>query len=79
MNFAASQHLDSRREILHLHDLSKIGEEIFDKGKQTLGALSKFLLKRADIPEFIEDLPDMLTLAMKKKHEASGADEAERA
>jgi hypothetical protein len=35
-------------------------------GKQPLGALSKLLLKPADIPEFIEDLPDVLTLAKKK-------------
>jgi hypothetical protein len=46
--------------------------------KQPLGALSKLLLIPADIPEFIEDLPDVLMLA-KKKHEAPGADEAERA
>jgi hypothetical protein len=35
-------------------------------GRQPLGTLSKFLLKPADIPEFIEDLPDGLTLAKKK-------------
>jgi hypothetical protein len=29
---------------------------------QPLGALSKLLLIPADIPEFIEDLPDVLTL-----------------
>jgi hypothetical protein len=46
--------------------------------KQHLGALSKLLLMPAAIPEFIEDLPDVLTLA-KKKNEASGASEAERA
>jgi hypothetical protein len=34
--------------------------------KQTLGALSKLLLKFADISEFIEDLPDVLALAKKK-------------
>jgi hypothetical protein len=31
-----------------------------------LGALSKLLLMPADIPEFIEDLPDVLTLAKEK-------------
>jgi hypothetical protein len=34
--------------------------------KQPLGALSKLLFKPADIPEFIGDLPDVLTLAKKK-------------
>jgi hypothetical protein len=34
-------------------------------GKQPLGALSKLLLMPADIPEFIEDLPDVLALAKK--------------
>jgi hypothetical protein len=34
--------------------------------KQPLGALSKLLLMPADIPEFIEDLPDVLALAKKK-------------
>jgi hypothetical protein len=31
-----------------------------------LGALSKLLLIPADIPEFIEDVPDVLALAKKK-------------
>jgi hypothetical protein len=44
-----------------------------------LGALSKLLLMPAAIPEFIEDLSDVLALAKKKKHEASGASEAARA
>jgi hypothetical protein len=35
-------------------------------GKQTFGAQSKLLLMPADTPEFIEDLPDVLTLAKKK-------------
>jgi hypothetical protein len=34
--------------------------------KQTLGALSKLLLMPADTPGFIEDLPDVLTLAKEK-------------
>jgi hypothetical protein len=62
----------------HLHEFSQIGEELLEIDKQPLGALSKLLLMTADIPEFIEDLPNGLTLA-KKPHEASGADEAERA
>jgi hypothetical protein len=61
MGFVSSQHLDSVREKFHLHDL-----ELFDISKQPLGALSKILLKLADIPEFIEDLPDVKTLAKKK-------------
>jgi hypothetical protein len=79
MGFVASQHLDSVRDKFHLHDFSRIGEELSEMGKQQLGALAKLLLMPADIPEFIEDLPDVLTLTKKKKHEASGADEAERA
>jgi hypothetical protein len=67
------------RDKFHLHDFSHIGEEPFKMGKQPLGALSKLLLMPADIPEFIEDLPDVQALAKKKKHEASGADEAARA
>jgi hypothetical protein len=35
-------------------------------GKQPLGALSKLLLMPAVIPEFIEDLPDVLALAKEK-------------
>jgi hypothetical protein len=79
MGFVASQHLDSVRDKFHLHDFSHIGEELLEVGKQPLGALSKLLLMPADIPEFIEDLPDVLALAKKKKHEASGASEAARA
>jgi hypothetical protein len=66
MGFVASQHLDSVRDKFHLHDFSHIGEELLDTGKQPLGALSKLLLMPADIPEFIEDLPDVLALAKKK-------------
>jgi hypothetical protein len=78
MGFVASQHLNTVRDKFHQHDFSHIGEELLDMGKQTLSALSNFLLMPTDIPEFIEDLPDVLTLA-KKKHEASGATEAARA
>jgi hypothetical protein len=66
IGFVASQHLDSVRDKFQLHDLSHIGEELLKMGKQPLGALSKLLLKPADIPEIIEDLPDVLTLAKKK-------------
>jgi hypothetical protein len=62
MGFVASQHLDSVRDKFHLHDFSHIGEELLKIGKQLLGALSKLLLKPADIPEFIEDFPNGLTL-----------------
>jgi hypothetical protein len=65
-DFVASQHLDSVRDKFHLPDFSHIDEEIFEMGKQPLGVLSKLLLKPADIPEFIEDLPNMQTLAKKK-------------
>jgi hypothetical protein len=66
MGFVASQHLDSVRDKFHLHDFSHIGEDLFDIGRQPLGALSKLLLKPADIPEFIEDLQDVPTLKRKK-------------
>jgi hypothetical protein len=66
MGFVTSQHLDSVRDKFHLHDFSHIGEGLLDMGKQPLGALSKLLLKPADIPEFIEDLPDVLTGKEKK-------------
>jgi hypothetical protein len=66
MGFVASQHLDSVRDKLHLHDFSHIGEELLEMGKQPLGALSNLLLMPADIPEFIEDLPNVLPLAKGK-------------
>jgi hypothetical protein len=66
MGFVASQHLDSVRDKFHLHDFSHIGEDLLDMDKQPLGALSKILLKPADIPEFIENLPNVLPLAKKK-------------
>jgi hypothetical protein len=53
MGFVASQHLDSVRDKVHLHDFSHIGEELLEMGKQPLGALSKLLLMPAAIPEFI--------------------------
>jgi hypothetical protein len=79
MGFVASQHLNSVRDKFHLQDFSHICEELLEIGKQQLGVLSNLLLMPATIPEFIEDLPDVLTLAKKNKHEASGADESERA
>jgi hypothetical protein len=66
MSIVASHHLDPVRDKFHLHDFSHIGKELLDMGKQPLGALSKLLLMPADIPECIEDLPDVLTLAKKK-------------
>jgi hypothetical protein len=65
MDFVASQHLDSVQDKFHLHDFSHIGEELLEMGKQPLGALSKLLAMPAVIPEFIEDLPDVLALAKK--------------
>jgi hypothetical protein len=67
MGFVESHHLDSVRKKIHLHDFSHIVEELLNMDKQPLGALSNLLLKSADIPEFIEDLPNVLTLAKKKK------------
>jgi hypothetical protein len=61
-----SQHFDAVRDKFHLHDFSRIGEELLEMGKQPLGALSKLLLMPADVSEFIEDLPDVLALAKKK-------------
>jgi hypothetical protein len=65
MGFVASQHLDSVRDNFHLNDFSHIGEDLLDMGKQPLGALSKLLLMLGDVPEYIEDLSDVLTLAKK--------------
>jgi hypothetical protein len=66
MGFVASQHLDSVQDKFHLHDFSHIGEELSEMEKQPLDVLSKLLVKPADIPEFVEDLPNVLTLAKKK-------------
>jgi hypothetical protein len=66
MGFVPSQHLDYVRDKFHLHDFSHIGEKLLDMDKQPLSALSKLLLMPADIPEFIENLPDVLPLAKKK-------------
>jgi hypothetical protein len=71
MGFVGSQHLDSVRDKFHLHNFSVISEELLDMGKQSLCALSKLLLMVADIPEFMEDLSDVITLAMRKKNVAS--------
>jgi hypothetical protein len=43
MGFVASQHLDYVRDKFHLHDFSHIREELFEMGKQPLGALSNLL------------------------------------
>jgi hypothetical protein len=66
MSFVASQRLHAVQGKFHLQDFSHIGEELLDMGKQTFGALSKLLLMPAVIPEYIKDLPDVLTLAKKK-------------
>jgi hypothetical protein len=66
MGFVESQHLHSVRDKFHLHDFSRIGKDLLDIGEKPLGALSKLLLMPADIPEFIEDLPNVPTLKMKK-------------
>jgi hypothetical protein len=66
MGFVASQHLESVPDTFHLHNFSHIEKEILDMGKQPFGALSKLLLKPADIPECNEDLPNVLALAKKK-------------
>jgi hypothetical protein len=54
MSFVASQHLDSVRSKFQLHDFSHIGEELLEMGKQHSGALSKHLLKPANIAELFE-------------------------
>jgi hypothetical protein len=74
MGFVASQHLDSVRDKYHLQDLRYIDEELLKMGKMPLGALSKLLLMPANIPEFIEDLPDVLALA--KKHNMKRREQA---
>jgi hypothetical protein len=66
MGFLASQHLVSVRDKFYLHDFSHIAEDLLKMGKQLLGVLPKLLFKPADIPEFIEDLPNGQTLAKKK-------------
>jgi hypothetical protein len=53
------------RDKFHQHDFRYIGEELLDMGKQPTSALSKLLSNPADIPEFIEDLPNVLTRAKK--------------
>jgi hypothetical protein len=67
MGFVANQLLDSVRDRFYLHDFSHVGEELLEMNKQPSGALSKVLLKPADIPELIEDLPDVIPLANGKK------------
>jgi hypothetical protein len=71
IGFVASQHLDSVGDKFHLDDFSHIGEEQFEIGKQPLGALPKLLLKPSDIPEYIEELPDVLPLTKGKNLSSS--------
>jgi hypothetical protein len=59
----ASQNLDSVRDKFNLHEFSHVGKELLKICKQTSSALSTILLKPADIPEFVKDLPDVLPLA----------------
>jgi hypothetical protein len=66
MGFVVSQHLDSVRDKFYLQEFSHIGDEQLEMGRQPSGSLPKLLLKPAAIPEFIEDLPDVLPLAKKK-------------
>jgi hypothetical protein len=68
MGFVASQHLDSVPDNFHLYNSIYIGEELLEIRKQPSGALSKLLLKPADIPlELIEDLPNVISVAKGKK------------
>jgi hypothetical protein len=72
IGFVTSQHLDYVRDKFHLHDFSNIGEDLLKMYKQPSGSLYELLFKPADIPEFIEDFPDVLPLAKgnnKKKRE----------
>jgi hypothetical protein len=66
MGFEESQHLDSVRETFHLHDFSNISKQLLEMGKQPSGALSKLLLKSADILELFEHLPDVVPVAKSK-------------
>jgi hypothetical protein len=79
MGFKASQRLDTVRDKFHLHNFSHISEELLETRKQPSGALSKLPLNPSDIPDFVQDLPDVLPLAKKTNRKASGADEARRA
>jgi hypothetical protein len=67
MGFVASQHLDTLREKLHLHDFSRIGEDLLEIKTQPSAALSKLLLKPADIPELMKHFQDVIPLAKDKK------------
>jgi hypothetical protein len=58
--------MESVRDKLHLHDFSHIGEVLLDMEKKPFGALSKLLLKIADILEFIQDLQDVFTRQRRK-------------
>jgi hypothetical protein len=66
VGFVAIQHLDFARDKLHMHDFSHIGEKLLYMVKHPLGALSKLLLMPVNIPEFIEDLPNVLPPAKNK-------------
>jgi hypothetical protein len=72
LSVVADQHLDSVWDKFHLHEFSHIGEQLLEIGKQPSGALSKLLLKPADIPESIEDLLNVMLLAKEKKLQKPG-------
>jgi hypothetical protein len=67
MGFVATQHLDSVRDKFRLHDFSNIDKELLKMVNQPSGALSKLQHKVTGIPDFFEDLPDLITLAKGKK------------
>jgi hypothetical protein len=67
MDFMVSQHLDSVQDKFHLQGFIHIGEELLEMGKLPSGALSKLLLNPVNIPEFIDDVPDVLPLAKEMK------------
>jgi hypothetical protein len=78
MGFVANQHLDSVRYKFHLHDFSHVDEELLDIDRQHLGALSSFY----SCPRTIQSLLRTCRMCLhwqRKKHDASGADKAERA
>jgi hypothetical protein len=62
----ASQHLDSVQDKFHLHNFSHSGKELLEIGKQYSGALSKHILKPADITELVEGLPDVIPVTKGK-------------
>jgi hypothetical protein len=60
IKFVARQHIDFIQDIFQLRDFSHIGEELLEIFKQPSGALSNLLLKPADTPKILEDLPSVI-------------------